>query len=486
MNGIPIRVSKSNPCPICGSTDYDIIYDYGSEGMVIWCHKMPAQETVLRGGTEFVCIKQGKESKIGIFNLYKERNSYEEGKKRYIEEKKKNNPQWKPSSKGASRKPFIKNNCSFENLEVKEDVVPLSNEELDVRYRYFLSLLVLEQKHRRLLLNEWKSDVFPEIGENLLKIYPIKSLPPKDIIRFKSSDQFENPTRKKIMEAMLKKFGTVKGIPGFYCRTGDYWDAKPENERWTFSGNEGIIFPTMDKDGYVYRLRYREDYPNYKVKSGGETYQGMYGVFSHRYSDNGMHQWWFYPSEDDKNKNPILANVPLNNGLPSIGHAQGKYKTLSSWKDKVEGKYIVNGMLGGCRSGAPYSLYVPHTKRDSYPIAILTEGEKKAMIGCVVKNCPVVSFAGVGTYSVLFAKDMLGKSLYDKLTHDYGVKFFIICYDADKESNGTVKNAEAGLAKLITEAGSQVLIGDWSGKFDKGLDDILLMGIDIITRKSPY
>jgi len=347
---------------------------------------------------------------------------------------------------------------------------------LDIRYRYLLSLLVLEEKHKKVLKDEWESDVFPHIYEDLLKQYPIRSLPPKDNIRFKQEERFKNLSRNKIAAAMVKKFGTLEGIPGFYLRTGEFYDSKPLEERWTFSGGEGILFPVYDKDGYLYRLRYREDYPNFKVKTGSDYPEG---VFHHKYEENGKRRWYF--TYKGKTEAIPIERLPFKvpfkaNGCPAIGQAQGKYKTLSSWYDKVEGDYVVNAFFKGCKSGSPYSLYVP--KNANWKIVLITEGEKKGMVSSYAKNCPVISFAGVGTFSAMFELDENGVSLYDVFKR-MGTKYFVICFDADKETNAGVSGAEHNLGVALKEKGETPLVGEWKGKFSKGMDDILLIGIDL-------
>lgn len=164
------------------------------------------------------------------------------------------------------------------------------------------------------------------------------------------------------------------------------------------------------------------------------------------------------------------------NGCPAVGHPQGKYKTISSWYEKTDGDRIINGFYKGCKSGSPYSLYV--SPNANWKICLLTEGEKKGMVSSQIKNCPVVDFAGVGTFSCMFTEDENGVSLYDRLK-EKGVKYFVICFDADKATILGVAGAEHNLGAALKERGEMPLVGEWTGKFSKGLDDILLMGIDI-------
>ena len=59
-----------------------------------------------------------------------------------------------------------------------------------------------------------------------------------------------------------------------------------------------------------------------------------------------------------------------------------------------------------------------------------------------------------------------------------GMKALVLCYDADKSENSMVSRAEKEFLERIKQAEVIPYTGEWSGKFDKGLDDILLMGID--------
>lgn len=485
-DGRRIRCSPSNPCPICGSTDYDMIIDYGADGAVIWCHKMTQPGNIAVGGKEYVCLKVGKQISIGTFNLYKEKTSYETCRERdrqaWIEEQKQNNPNWKPSinHKPVTISPSVEVSVPQPSSRVIEDVRPLSHRELDIRYRYFLSLLKLEEKHKTQLMEEWGSAIYPTIAADLLAQYPIRSMPPEDYYRFRSTEKLLNCSRKIIVAEMIKKFGSCEGIPGFFMRSGSGWDNKPASERWTFARGEGIIFPVYDKDGYLYRLRFRSDYPDKRIKEGAKNlYHGQLGIFRHRYSNDGQHLWLWYGKNTTE---PIIASdVPLDKwGVPCLGKPQNKYKTLSSWYDKPEGNVTVNAMLKGCKSGSPYSLYIP--KQCNYSVVIGTEGEKKAMVASYIKNVPTISIPGVGYFGSLFEPGEDGISLIDHLK-SRGMKYFILCYDADKGSNDMVKNAEQACLDALKAAGVTPLVGEWSGKFDKGLDDILLMGIDIMTRR---
>lgn len=479
MDGIRKRVSPSSPCPICGSTDYDMIMDYGVNGEVVWCHRLNYSGVVAgRDGKTYTCIKEGKQSDIGVFNLFKDKAFVDEERAAWVQKQKRNNPDWTYSKQRNRCGVEASGNVYMTQAPVQRLVERLSNEELDKRYRYFLSLLVLEKKHEEALRNEWTSGVYPDIADTLLSYYPIRSLPPADNVRHSLSEKLSNPYRKQIVAKMIAMFGTVKGIPGFYMRDGEYWDNKPEKERWTFGGAEGILFPIIDIDNRIVALRIKLDYPDIKIKeTDDKLYHGKSGVFIHSYR-NGEHVWNFKATGEEKSTE--VTDLPLKNNIPVLGRSAGKYRPLSSWKDKIINNQTVNAYKLGVSPGCPYSIYFPIRKQKtaSYKFAFLTEGEKKGMVTAQVKNHPCVAFSGVGNYKDFFLPDKSGKSCFDRLK-EAGVKYYIICYDADKENNRMVAAAEASLARDIYNHGGIPLVGEWSGKFEKGIDDILLMGIDI-------
>lgn len=486
MNGTRIRVCSSRPCPICGSTDYDMIMDYGVDGAVVWCHHLNYTGVVAgNDGKTYVCIKEGKESRIGTFNLFKDKQLVDAEKQAWIEEQKRNNPGWKnyTSYPGHKRADRSKTETSSIPMSPKPayDVKRLSNKELDLRYRYFLSLLVLEKKHEAALRKEWMSGVYPDIADIILSHIPLRSMPPADSVRYSLNERFSNPSRKQIVRSMQKRFGSLIGIPGFYMREGAYWDSQPEEERWTFAGAEGIIFPMYDIEQHIVGLRIRLDYPDVKVKdTDAVLYHGKHGTFSHGYRD-GKSIWYFTKAGEKESIEAL--DVPLKNNIPAIGKISSKYRPFSSWKDKNVDGHTINAYKNGISSGSPYSIYYPVSKeKRKYKFVFLTEGEKKGIVTAQIKKNPCVSFSGVGLYRGFFEPDESGKSCFEKLCEE-GVEYFIIAYDADKDGNEAVAFAEEGLAEEILKNGGTPLIGEWNHKFQKGIDDILLMGIDLNVRQ---
>lgn len=426
------RCSRHKPCVMCGDVGYDMRIVYDDE-TVHWCHKVLAQkgEVGYFSGEEYICrgTKQIEAAGMGEFSLWV----------KYV-------PDWKPA-----RTATVRNMPAPKKTAATTAV--LANKKLDAIYRAMLQMLTLEEWHKESLLREWKSPVYDVSG--LIDTYIIRSLPPKDTGRPKG----KNPTRKALVGRLFDMFGGLEGVPGFYRRSGEYWDNKPEKEKWTIAfPNSGMIFPCYDQDGYMYRIRVRDDLPDLEVKENyHKPYKGMYGAF-HRYQDyrSGEIICQFIPKENPQER--VICRPEEAYGKP-----RGKYKNFSS-----------TDLDGGCGSGSPISLYT--LPGDNNTIALITEGEKKAMVGNGVKHIPCVSLPGVGAYNLLFSG-----SMYEFLKNR-GVRIWIVCYDADKSSNKNVRACEDSLCAELKRRGEKVFIGEWSEKFSKGLDDILLEGVELSLR----
>ena len=114
-------------------------------------------------------------------------------------------------------------------------------------------------------------------------------------------------------------------------------------------------------------------------------------------------------------------------------------------------------------------------------IVIATEGEKKAMVASAVRGVPCISIPGVSSFNVIYREEEDGTSLFDKMVKA-GCKVVILAYDADKENNETVLKAEKKFAESLKAHGMMVMSGSWSKDYDKGLDDILLLGLEMIVK----
>lgn len=481
MAGIKRNASVSNPCPICGGTDWCCSYDYGQDGILIWCARSDSDAPVVAGGAQYDYIAT-KEVSSGVFHLYKEHSQNMASKERWKEKQRKINPNWKPEQgKKLARYESREGSPAVRSTPQKIEgyVEAKDHATLDRIYRRMLSLLILEKRHKDLLLQEWESAVYPDLGNRLLSRYPIRSLPPDDKVRYSPQQKglHNGKSRKEICQTLLREFGDLTGVPGFFKRGGEYWTSKPEEERWTFASIEGIVFPVYDEDGFLYRIRIRDDYPDVEVKRG-EKFEGKEGAFHHTYGKDGEHLWYFI-EKGSKIKtlvySPAQKKIELKKGIPH-GKTSGKYKNFASEvlaKGK-EGNQIFNIREGGCASGIALSLYVP--EKPDYRVVIATEGEKKAMVASDIKNVPVISVPGVSSYGKIF-EETGGKSLASHLK-EKGTKAMILCYDADKNENQRVSDAESRFVETAKKFGFKTYLGEWSDRFNKGIDDILIMGLD--------
>ena len=98
------------------------------------------------------------------------------------------------------------------------------------------------------------------------------------------------------------------------------------------------------------------------------------------------------------------------------------------------------------------------------------------MVAAECMGCRAVSIPGVSSFNVIFRKEGDGKSLFEKL-EETGAELFVLCYDADKETNDSVLMNERKFAEALREHGAQVYVANWSSKYDKGLDDLLILGV---------
>lgn len=463
------RCKSGSPCIFCGNVGYDIRVFYDDAQTVHWCHDKSIRAQVKKGdiipgadGKNYLCISENKPisaNGMGEFHLFREYLSKEDFANRKTS-----------CSQIIKRDPgeLIKGECKR-----------LSHKEMDERLRYFLSLLILEERDREVFEREWvKSN-----GINcmyLLEDYPVRSLPLPDKTRFAYKVDSKNPTRKQVVNAMLDKFGDLRGMPGFFLRGGKYYEGKPERERWTFGG-EGIVFPCYDADGLLYAIRLKDAFPAKELKEGrDEPFNGQFGTFVHSYDLEGLHQWKFTP----KNGETVLVTskgktiVPIGKDwCPEIGKVTNKYKNFSSVLEKrnVFGE-VYNALDQGTRSGSPYSVYAKHSRKERMKFAIITEGEKKGMVANAFTGMTTVVVPGVWSYRSLFENSDGGMSVVESLKQS-GVTTIIVCYDADKWTNEDVKKAEAALITEIRNSGIVPLVGDWSNKLEKGLDDLLLQGL---------
>ncbi len=514
--------TRQKPCPLCGKTDHCWSANYGSEGWLYYCAKVSDTSVFGRDGVKYL-LKDNRAfpgGRSGGYFVYEAEEQQLRNREEYIAKLKADNPNWKPNPnyKKQSRKEAVPQGEPMEAIEV--DVVnPLPNEKLNEIYRYLLDLLVLEDSHKKALLDEWNaSSVHPGLGERILEHWPIKSLPMNDWARKNSGAALKNKTRRQIVDAMVKQFGNLKGVPGFYLETSKWIDKvtgeQKEHTHWQIINLSGIVYPQYDSDGNIYRIRIGDEHPvlqEYAKDSGGNY---LYEVYERQVWVEGQPHiiedkkkavcadilWdkrtgeWVREDRATKKRTILysrqkgITSVKITDkGYPKIdGKVDGKYKNFSSYfrKEVQKGNKILayNGYAEGTRSGSQVSIFTRPGDKMKY--VYITEGEKKAIVMNEILHCPVIALPGVHTFSKLFEKEY-GKqeSIMDHLIRN-GLAAVIVVYDADKAVNDAVLSAESGLLDLCKSKGITTFVGSWDPHFGKGADDILIIGkqLDIFQR----
>ncbi|WP_113675881.1 DUF3854 domain-containing protein [Vallitalea guaymasensis] len=220
-----ISVTRSNPCPICGKPD--------------WCGWLPIEE-----GRLLICMRdtlcsnqQGLDGNFYVFHGHSKtgnNSTYEEATQRF-------NRCGDDSDKTYQKANYVR------EIIVQEDEVPLSPpERLDSIYKELLNQLILEDYHKKTLMDDgWTEELIKESG--------VKSFPVPDFIRYKNKIRTRNPKRKELAASLYNKFGDLTGVPGLYIN--EFKGSK----YWTIAGASGMIFPLQNLHKQVIRLRIRMD-----------------------------------------------------------------------------------------------------------------------------------------------------------------------------------------------------------------------------------
>lgn len=400
-------VSRHDRCPICGKSD--------------WCRFLPANSKI--PGAKLVNCKRDTICQDQISSL--DGKTYIFIKKcndlssLYIDEEvsKQEQELWRREhgyhAKSRKEKPIKKDKNQpvvwqkTEDGKVEGACRPLPDQELDAIYRKFLSLLQLKPVHRTYLLKErW--------GEELIEKSLARSLPSaREWKSAQANSRQKYRSRRDITEELVRQFGDLKGVPGFFEQSGS----------WTFAGKQGLLFPLYNRKGQIYRLRIRVDYPEIDEK----------------------------------------------------GKAKNKYHNFSSFREeKRKDGTLYNYYWNGTQANSQIGFYSQFTK-DNY-VVYITEGEKKSLVANYVLGLSVICIPGVSSFGKLFEADESGISVIDHAI-EKGAKVFVIAYDADKSINAKVLQCEKTLVKRLKEKGVQIALADWNMGFGKGLDDILGIGI---------
>ena len=476
MGGISHNCKGNRRCRICGKPDYCNWVEFPDSGDILeYCHRVSGSkgDTVQGvGGGTFICRRTTSEG----FTVWEPLEEYQ----RNLEEFKRLHPREGKSGtwqQGQARfQPVTRQAVDLITHRDDEPVEGCSEllppERLDLFYRTFLSLLVLEKKHEQILRKEW--DATDGLFEKILNTWTIKSVPPEDYLRFSTKERLENPSRKKIMEALIEKCGEPKGVPGFYRR---------KDGNWTFYQLCGIAYPIFNTHGQIIRIRIADDYPEVLSEDPEEP-----GIYRYEKGEAGT-GWYFIPEENGRYLYKASALVFNGEDVKEIalgpkgyppGKVRGKYKNFSSYQEKREKQpdgteRLVNRLNEGCQSGSRCSLYA--RPNDSLSVVYATEGEKKAIVANALLNVPTISIPGTSSFSKLFTpEEGYETSMMDELTRR-GMQMVVLVYDADKNQNAMVLTAEAAAVKRFRDNGLRIAIGAWNPAWGKGLDDVLLTGV---------
>lgn len=411
-------VSRREPCPICGRTD--------------WCGIMQSDY----GYPLYVC--QRSSDKWLNDPLYVQIGTSESGSTTWchVDNCKKHSERKQNSEYVRRPKTYI----DFSRV--------LPNDKLHEIYSAMDKLLKLEDFHREYLHREGWSD-------ELIERHHIVSLPEADYLRFKKRDQGAarqsyNPYRRTLGSKLAEQFGSLAGVPGAYLKE------TKDGSYWTFHGRSGILFPIYDSEGKQYRKRIRLDYEDSADMIGRDEY-GRY----------------FF---DDNEKLYITMSgiKKVSDGVLVTARRDAKYNNLASKREEEDDSFVINKLKYGCEAGNNLSLYC--TSQDDYFCAYITEGEKKGMFGNYRLHSPFITLPGVNSYSKLLESE--GKKMLEVLK-DRGTKCLIVAFDADKAVNERVLKCETETVRVLKDLGFSIGVAEWNGDEGKGIDDALLNGAKI-------
>lgn len=441
-SGVFREVKRNSPCPICGHDGW-CCWSTDKQGYdEIICKRYNVKQNVLGGdGQSYVfsrvsssgnLIFQELSQKIESYNLWRQQNGYK--------------PKNSLGQDSASYRPVAK--PRERQMTILDRVSPKSHKELDKIYRSILDDLILEENHRKYLVEEGWSN-------NLIEKNLIRSFPEKDFSRDRYKNYFSKSLyRKGLAAKQIEKFGenALLGVPGAYKDRGGHW---------TFAGPKGILFPLYDTNGYIFGLRIRMDFMDVNAKlthvAGGDSYfTDAQGV--------------------KKYLQPLKGTYELVNGQKVWGKDSGKYRPLQSfYRDEEEYKkgFIKNSYDCGCGVGDQVGVYF-HPERDKSFLCYITEGEKKGIYANDVLQAPVVSVPGVDSWSKLF-KGQPGERIVDRLKAR-GIQMFVVAYDADKAKNEKVLAQEKNVVDALRAEGFRIGTAEWDIELGKGLDDLLAGG----------
>lgn len=424
-------VSRTRPCPICGRPDW-CGYMPGSDGReIVVCQRtLDSQPVTGVDGLTYVCV--GK-SKSGESYLFMEESLKAE----------------RDAERGCEHEEVSGAKYVHKQMTVVDEILPLPHDQLDKIYRYMLSCMVLDDCHREWLIREGWSD-------DLIECNLIRTMPLDDYKRFKrprGSYYSQSPWRKRIVQACVEQFGSLRGVPGFFRGT----DAEG-HDVWRINSRSGVVFPLYDLDGRIYGLRIRMDFLDAAVnveRSGNML----------KFNDAGQIKYI----------EPLVGVYTLVDGNREYDKVGGKYRPLTSFREDEEeyrNGYIVNTYTDGCRAEHGFGFY--KASGDNCYCLYVTEGEKKGILGNALLGAPFIALPGVNSIKLLFGK-YKGRRVVDWLK-DMGVTVIIVAFDADKAYNAKVLASQEKIVAALKEEGFMVATAEWDINVGKGIDDLLAAG----------
>ena len=409
--------TKQSPCPLCGK-DHWCGWMPVEYGKLLLCHTEDAKGIVMgRDGRNYVRVGTSR-SDVAMFE----------------EESQYNTRMGDLKAARQLGKPVKASSSGPATLTILDGVSPLRNETLDKIYKKFLSMLVLEDRHREYLKKEGWSD-------ELIEKYQIKSLPIDDFKRYNLKNVYfsKNRWRKSICEDLVKKFGSLRGVPGFYRK----------DNVWKIKSRSGILFPMFDENRNLYRLRVRMDFEDMIAGKTGNLYTSSNeGVFVE----------------------PLKGAFVIEGDKKVYEKTGGKYRNFSSFREDEEflkQGFVKNIYTDGCQANNCLSLYCK--PEDDFYCVYITEGEKKSIVGNEILKAPFISVPGVSSFNLI-----KGKML--EYLKNKGTQCFIIAFDADKATNEAVMKAEQKAIEALKAEGLFVGIAEWDAIHGKGIDDLLING----------
>lgn len=421
-----MKVSRTEPCPICGKPDYCFWKEREKDPDMfnLYCNRTSeAIGNILTGkdGKEYIAVYQNTRGTVfeSVEQRTQRKNCVVEGTR--------------------TERTSVKNHC------VIDSVTPLSNDKLDTIYRCMMKHLPLYQYHAQYLLSEgWDMELILNNG--------ICSFPVENKRKLPSSLK-KIPSREALAKKVMQELGikSLAGVPGAYIN---------DKGNWSFVSKSGIVFPVYDEEGFIYRIRIRLDYLDLPVLLKEDS------------------DGFFYEDEGERvsvtMSGPIKKTAEETIKIRFSSH-EGKYRNFSSYlqnEDAYKCGFIENVFNKGCEAKNQL-LFAMHPD-DDYETFWIIEGEKKAIFSNHILKQPFIGLSGVNDFGRL-QKNRNGKTALE-IMKNKGARRCIIAYDADRYHNAAVMMFMNNLADMLISEELEVYIADWNEENGKGLDDLLSSG----------